>query len=81
MISNTSKSKEHLVCVNFNQEKTCAAFGTIKGFSIYKTSPFRELISRSKQHNITILYRSGRWNKENRNVKHHKHSSFNRRRS
>jgi hypothetical protein len=44
----TSKSTEHLVCANFNQETTCVACGTVKGFSIYKTSPFRELITRSK---------------------------------
>ena len=43
-----SKSKEQLVCVNFNQETKYVAFGTVKGFSIYKTSPFRELITRSK---------------------------------
>ena len=45
---NSSKSKERLVCVNSNQETTCVACGTVKGFSIYKTSPFQELITRSK---------------------------------
>lgn len=43
-----AKLEEHLLYVNFNQDATCLAFGTTKGFSIYRTTPFREIFSTCK---------------------------------
>ena len=68
------KSEEHLLYATFNQDASCIAFGTDKGFSIYNSSPFKEIISRSmfKFFHVYLqitTYRSWRWNLENRNVK------------
>ena len=41
------KSEEHLLYATFNQNASCIAFGTDKGFSIYNSSPFKEIVSRS----------------------------------
>jgi hypothetical protein len=46
-IHHIPKSEEHLLYATFNQDASCIAFGTDKGFSIYSSSPLKEIISRS----------------------------------
>lgn len=41
--------------LEFNQDNTCLACGTEKGFKIFFTSPFQELISRGIRKRRTLL--------------------------
>lgn len=40
--------RELLLNINFNQDGTCFAIGTEKGFKIFTTTPFKEHSDRSK---------------------------------
>lgn len=50
--SHTSKNEDNMLYVNFNQDFSCFAIGTEKGFHIYNTYPYKELFNRS----IFLLY-------------------------
>ena len=39
--------KELLLTINFNQDSSCFAIGTEKGFKIFTASPFKENSDRS----------------------------------
>ena len=49
MMDNEKKeeqSNQQILSINFNQDGSCFAIGTQKGFKIYNTSPFKENIER-----------------------------------
>lgn len=53
MVENEKKEEptnQQILNINFNQDGTCFAIGTQKGFRIYNTSPFKENIERRTYH-------------------------------
>ena len=42
-----SKNEENMLYVNFNQDNSCFAIGTEKGFGIFNTYPFLKTVERS----------------------------------
>eukprot|EP01015_Nassula_variabilis_P005562 TRINITY_DN14110_c0_g2_i1.p3 TRINITY_DN14110_c0_g2~~TRINITY_DN14110_c0_g2_i1.p3 ORF type:complete len:118 (-),score=10.25 TRINITY_DN14110_c0_g2_i1:69-422(-) len=55
------ESRKKALCINFNQDNSCFAVGTEKGFTIYNTQPFQETYSRDIGTGVRIvemLYRS-----------------------
>lgn len=42
-----SKNEENMLYVNFNQDNSCFAIGTEKGFHIYNSYPYKEIFNRS----------------------------------
>jgi autophagy-related protein 18 len=40
-------SEDQLIYVNFNQDASCLAIGTERGFKIFHTSPFKDSVERS----------------------------------
>ena len=41
-------SGDQLTYINFNQDASCLAIGTEKGFKVFHTSPFKDGFERSK---------------------------------
>jgi hypothetical protein len=47
---------KEILCISFNQDYSCMAAGTEKGFMIFNTNPFKKKFSRSKKNiNYFIL--------------------------
>ena len=40
---------KEILCISFNQDYSCMAAGTEKGFMIFNTNPFKKKFSRSKK--------------------------------
>ena len=73
-----SKNEEYMLYVNFNQDNSCFAIGTEKGFHIYNTFPYKEIFSRSILHNPLELHRPRRRNRKSRNASSNEHFSISR---
>lgn len=61
MVEPKKPAKEKILCLNFNQDQTCFACGTEKGYHIYNSYPFENTIHKDLGHRIIIiemLYRS-----------------------
>ena len=52
-------SNQQILSINFNQDGSCFAIGTQKGFKIYNTSPFKENIERRNYYHIKIELEGG----------------------
>ena len=75
---NTIENK--MLYVSFNQDASCFAVSTDKGFQIFSSNPFKETYRRSNFKKI-ILIRPRRWNWPNPNAEQVKHSCSSRGRS
>jgi hypothetical protein len=69
---------QQILSINFNQDGTCFAIGTQKGFRIYNTYPFKENIERRMT--VSVYIRIGRRNWNSGDAIQNKHNSFSRRR-
>jgi hypothetical protein len=47
---------KEILCISFNQDYSCMAAGTEKGFMIFNTNPFKKKFSRSKKTLIISYY-------------------------
>lgn len=65
--------EDQMLFVTFNQDASCFAVGTEKGFKIFNSFPFKDSFERSKiyKKNLKVnKYKRSRWRHRNsRNVK------------
>jgi hypothetical protein len=53
--NNISINAEEILCLSFNQDCTCMAAGTEKGFIIFNTNPFKKKFYRGNNKTITYI--------------------------
>ena len=70
-----SKNEETMLYVNFNQDNSCFAIGTEKGFHIYNSYPYKEIFNRSILHHYSYNRPRGR-NRKSRNASSNEYFSF-----
>jgi hypothetical protein len=49
-----STTDDQMLSMAFNQDSTCFAIGTEKGFQIYNTYPFKDKFERSKSFDLSL---------------------------
>lgn len=72
---------EEILCISFNQDYSCMAAGTERGFIIFNTNPFKKKFFRGKNNLLKLnINRFRRRNRNSSNVEPNKHNCFSRRR-
>ena len=44
-----STTEDQMLCITYNQDSSCIAVGTEKGFKIYNAHPFKDSFDRSNK--------------------------------